>query len=114
VTRYPVPLAVFDTPGALAAQVGGVPRSPQRLVLEPLPLGEEVIAVVITDIGDLGMHHRYLADVWGVDDHLTAFGDDRLQLVEALGGGPDVFVFGGHDREHPTHRSFQILDVGLR
>jgi hypothetical protein len=89
-------------------------RSPQGSFFEPLPLAEEVIAVVITDIGDLGMHHRYLGDVWGVDNHLTAVGDDRFQLVEALGGGPDVFVFGGHEREHPTHGSFQIRDVGLR
>ena len=34
-----------------------------RLMLEPLPLAEEVIAVVIADFGDLRMHHRDLSDV---------------------------------------------------
>ena len=68
-----------------------------RLVLEPLPLAEEVVAIVITDFGDLGMRHRHPSDVRCVDDQLATVGDDRLELV-ALGGGPDVLVLGGHDR----------------
>ena len=76
-----------------------------RLVLEPFPLAEEVVPAVVADLGDLGMHHRHLGDVRGVDDHLTAVGDNRLQLVEALGRRPDVLVLGGHDRQHALDRA---------
>ena len=53
-----------------------------RLVLEAVPLAEEVVPAVIADLRDLGMHHRHLRDVRSIDDHLAAVGDDRLQLVK--------------------------------
>src|SRR4051794_28783195 len=86
----PVPLAMHGVPRALAAQMGGVREVTPRHVSVPLPLTEEEVAVVVADLDDVGVHHRHLGDVWRVDDHLTAVGDDRFELVEALGRGPDV------------------------
>ena len=103
--RHPVALAVLGVPAALAAQVGGVREVAPRAVHEPVPLPEEVVAVVVADLADLRVHHRDLGDVRRVDDHLAAVGHDRFQLVEALGSGPDVLVLGGHDRQHPTVRT---------
>ena len=67
--------------------MGAVSEVSPRLVLEPLPLAEEVVAIVVTDFGDLGMRHRHPSDVRCVDDQLATVGDDRLEFVEALGGG---------------------------
>ena len=84
-----------------------------RLVLEAVPLAEEVVPAVIADLGDLGMHHRHLRDVRSIDDHLAAVGDDRLQLVKALRRCPDVLLLGRHDREHPSYRCVEVSDMGL-
>ena len=59
------------------------------------------------------MHHRDLGDVGRVDDHFATVGDDRFELVEPLGGRPDVFVLGRHDRQHPADRGFAVADMGF-
>ncbi len=100
--RDPILLALLGIPGALAAEMGGVRQVTPRLVLEAVPLAEEVVPAVIANLGDLGMHHRHLGDVRSVNDHLATVGDDRLQLVEALGRGPDVLILGRHDRQHAS------------
>ena len=46
--------------GALAAQVGGMGEIAPWLVGEPFPLSQEVVAVVVPDFRDGGMHHRQL------------------------------------------------------
>jgi hypothetical protein len=55
-----------------------------RRVTELVPLAEEVVPVVVTDLGDDGMHDRDLRDMRRVDDQLAAVGDKRLQLVKPL------------------------------
>jgi hypothetical protein len=54
-----------------------------RRVTELVPLAEEVVPVVVTDLDD-GMHDRDLRDMRRVDDQLAAVGDNRLQLVKTL------------------------------
>jgi hypothetical protein len=53
-------------------------------VTERVSLAEEVVPVVVTDLGDDGMHDRDLCDMRRVDDQLAAVGDNRLQLVKPL------------------------------
>ena len=101
--RDPVPLAVLSIPGALATQMSRVRQVAPWLIFKPVPLAEEVVAIVVANLGDVWVHHGDLVDVRSVDDHLTTVGDDRLELVEALGRGPDVFVLGRHDRQHPLY-----------
>jgi hypothetical protein len=55
-----------------------------RPVTELVPLAEEVVPVVVADLGDDGMHDRDLRDMQRVDDQLAAVGDNRLQLVKPL------------------------------
>src|SRR5215216_3581396 len=93
---------------------GGVSKIAPRLVPELVPLTKEVVAVVIPDLADARIHHRDLGDVRSIDDHFTAIGDNRLQLVEALGCGPDVLILRRHDRQHSAHRMIKISDMGLR
>jgi len=47
---------------------------------------------VVPDLDDLRVHLGDLRDVRCVEDDLAAVRDHRLQLVEALGTGPDVGV----------------------
>jgi hypothetical protein len=79
-------------------------------VTELVPLAEEVVPVVITDLGDDGMHDRDLRDTRRVDDQLAAVGDNRLQLVKTLSRRPDVFLLGGHHRQHGSVRAVKVDD----
>ena len=76
---HPVALTPLGVPGALPAEVGGVREITPGNITEAVPLTEEVVAVVIADLGNLRVHDRDLGDVRGVDDHFAAVGDDRLQ-----------------------------------
>src|SRR5678815_3786434 len=92
----------------------GVSKIAPRLVPELVPLTKEVVAVVIADLSNARMHYRDLGDVRCIDDQLTAIGDDRLELVEALSRCPDVLILCRHDRQYPAHRMIKIGDMGLR
>ena len=92
VTRDPVALAVLGVAGARAAQVGRVGEVAPVVAGEPVPLPEEVVAAVVADLLDGRVHRGDLRDVRRVEDDLAAVGDDRLDLVEALGAGPHVVV----------------------
>jgi hypothetical protein len=60
------------------------------------------------------MHHRYLGDVWGVDDHLNPVSKDRFQLVEALAAVQmSSYLVGMIDSTRRTS-PFPVGDVRLR
>jgi hypothetical protein len=77
-------LAMLGIPPTLAAHMCRVSGVAPRPVTELVPLAEEVAPVVVTDLGDDGMHDRDLRDMRRVDDQLAAVGDNRLQLVKTL------------------------------
>ncbi len=58
----------------------------------PVPVRQEEVAAVVADLHDSWVHGRDLRDVGRVEDDLAAVGDDRLDLVEALGPRPEVGV----------------------
>ena len=63
------------------------------IVLETLPLRQEVVAAVVADLVEqLAVDVADLGDVRRVDHDLAAVGHRRLDLVHALRGGPQVVV----------------------
>ena len=56
VTRFS--LTVLGDPGALPAEVRGVGQVAPAVVLEPVPLAEEVVAAVVADLDDRGASPR--------------------------------------------------------
>ena len=82
------------------------------IVLEALPLLHKVIAHVIAHrVNDRAVGVADLVNVGGIDDHLTAVGDDRLHFVHALGRRPQVIVHLRHDRKHAPERPVLVDDV---
>jgi len=69
---------------------------------------------MVTDlVNQLAMCVTNFGDVRRVDYYFSSVGNRRLDLVHALGGGPEVVVEPGHDGEHATKRLFYIDDVYL-
>ena len=85
-----------------------------RVATVSIPVGQEVVAAVVPDLRQRGVHGSDLANVRRVQDDLATVGDDRLDLVEALGPRPQVGIPTRHQGEHPPDRSIEVLDVRLR
>ena len=92
---HPAGLAGVGVVGAGAAEVGGVRQVAAGHVGEAVPLRQEVVAAVVADGRDVRVHGADLADVRRVQHHLAPVGDHGLDLVEALGAGPQVVVRSG-------------------
>ncbi len=101
--------------GALPLHVRRMREHATGVARKALGLREKVVTAVIADFVDkLAMRVAHLADVRRIDDDFAAVGDNRLDLVHSLAGGPHVGIHLGHHRQHLPHRRFQPDDVPLR
>jgi hypothetical protein len=92
-----------------------VGQDTSRDMAESVHLPTEVIADVVADaLDELAVHHRDLADVRRVDDQLPAVGHHRLELVHALGAGPQIVVHLRHVGEDLVERALLVDHVHLR
>ena len=65
--------------GAAAAHVGRVGEDAPGVVLELVPLLDEIVAAVVADLHDMfTMRQRNLVEVRGIDNQLPPIGDDRF------------------------------------
>ena len=79
---------------------------------EPVPLLEEIVAAVVTDLVDqLTVHVADLADVRRIDHHFAAVGNRRLGLVGPLRRDPQVVVHRRHHRDDLVERLVHPHDV---
>ena len=62
-------------------------------------------------VDDAAVHVADLADVRRVNHDFAAIGDDRLGLVHAFRGRPEVVVHRRHHREHALERPIDPDDV---
>ena len=83
--------AAFDAilVSADAADVRGVGQDTPGDILESVPLFKEIVPAMVADSFDVrAMAHANLVEVRGVDDQFAAVGENRIELVHALAGGP--------------------------
>src|SRR6202158_5779438 len=82
------------------------------VMLEAVPLLQEVVTAVVSNfIDDLAVSVAEFGDMRSVDDDLGAVGNRRFELVHPLGGGPNIVVHCGHDREDPPERLGHVGDM---
>ncbi len=97
-----------------AADVRRMRQHAPWVMLEPLPLAQEVRQAVIADLADdLPMHDGYFRNVRSVDYQLAPVGDDGLHLVHALGADPKFIVHPRRAGQHGLERLVHVGDVSF-
>jgi len=84
------------------------------VILEALPLFQEVVAAVVADLPDQPpVHLGNLAEVRRIDDELAAVRHDRLQFIHALPGDPELVIHRWRARQDGVERTVLAGDMDL-